>query len=1080
MKLGSWERRYAGFRMGPAILLMGWLVALLPMGIPASVSAEFATPLVDIGEPPASPQPSPFPSPPPAQITVTISPSVAGLTVSRQLPLTAVVQNDSTNSGVTWSLSGANCSGAACGVLSGLTATTALYTAPTTGGVYKVTATSVANVTVSISATIAVTDLSGVYTYRNDLSRSGTNAQEYLLTPSNVNSASFGKLFSCTLDGPAYTQPLWIANVAIGGGTHNVVIVGTEHDSVYAFDADAGSGTNCTSYWQASLLDAAHGATPGAIPVPAADTGETGDIPNEIGITSTPVIDPTTKTLYVVSKTKETISGQDTYVQRLHALNLTDGTEKPGSPQSIATSVSGIGDGSSGGTLPFIPLHENQRPGLVLLNGSIYTAWASHGDITPWHGWVIGQDANTLAVTGAFCATPNSEGGGIWMAGAAPTVDNSGNIYVMTSNGTYDGVTEFGDSFVKLQTSGGLSLVDWFTPFNESNLSANNTDLGSGGAITLLDSVAGPFPHLLIGGSKQGILYLLNRDNMGHIHTSDNNQAVQTWSMGHGMFSSGLFWQNTLYMSAASAPLQAFVLNTTNAQFNTSPASRSSNSFPFPGATPGLSATGTSNPIIWAVDSSKSGTNGDATGPAVVYAFDATNLANKLWDSTQAANNRDQAGNAVKFVIPTVANGKVYVGALGTLTVYGLLSALPTPPTDLIGAPFSSSQINLSWTASTDNVSVSGYLVERCQGSGCTNFAQIATPTGTSYNDTGLLASTTYSYRVRATDTGSRTSGYSNVAVVTTLPPDSTPPTAPTNLAATPGSGGQINLSWTASTDNVGVTGYLVERCQGSGCTNFAQIATLSGTTISDTGLAASTTYSYRVRATDAAGNLSSYSNIASATTSSVSGTPNLVAAYSFNEGSGTTVNDSTGNGNTGTLVNATWSTAGKYGNALSFNGSNARVTINDSTSLHLTTGVTLEAWVNPGSAPTGWRDVIYKPNDNYFLEAGSSNGNVPGSGVSLTNGSEPLAYGGAQLTTNTWTHLAMSYDGTTLKIYVNGALVNSTVQSGTIVTSTNSLQIGGDNLYGQYFTGLIDEVRIYNIALTQAQIQSDMNTALP
>ena len=250
-------------------------------------------------------------------------------------------------------------------------------------------------------------------------------------------------------------------------------------------------------------------------------------------------------------------------------------------------------------------------------------------------------------------------------------------------------------------------------------------------------------------------------------------------------------------------------------------------------------------------------------------------------------------------------------------------------------------------------------------------------------------------------------------------------------------------------------------------------------TTYSDTGLAGSTTYNYRVQATDAAGNLSTFSNTATATTSASTGTPGLVAAYDFNAGSGTTVSDVSGNGNTGTIVNATWTTSGKLGSALSFNGTNAQVTINDSASLHLTNAVTLEAWVNPSSALTGWQDVIYKPQDNYFLEASSSNGNKPGTGVLLTSSAEPLAYGSAALTANTWTHLAMTYDGTTLKIYVNGALVTSTAQSGTMTTSTTRCRSAAIGPTGNT-SGLIDEVRVYNIALTQAQIQTDMATALP
>jgi PKD repeat protein/glucose/arabinose dehydrogenase len=302
---------------------------------------------------------------------------------------------------------------------------------------------------------------------------------------------------------------------------------------------------------------------------------------------------------------------------------------------------------------------------------------------------------------------------------------------------------------------------------------------------------------------------------------------------------------------------------------------------------------------------------------------------------------------------------------------------------------------------------------------------------------------------------------------------DTQPPTVPSNLTATAASSSQINLSWTASTDNVGVNGYRVERCQGAGCSNFAQVGTPAGTTFNNTGLTAGTSYSYRVRAADAAGNLSGYSNVASATTQAAGSA--LVASYSFNAGSGTTVADGSGNGNTGTIGTATWTTAGKYGNALAFNGTTARVTVNDSASLHLTAGMTLEAWVNPQTVSSAWRDVIYKGNDNYYLEATSDRGgNVPGAG-----GTFGTALGSAALAANAWSFLAVTYDRSTIRLYVNGTQVGSLAASGAIATSTNPLQIGGDAIYGQYFRGTIDEVRVYNVARTQAQIQTDMNTPL-
>ena len=306
---------------------------------------------------------------------------------------------------------------------------------------------------------------------------------------------------------------------------------------------------------------------------------------------------------------------------------------------------------------------------------------------------------------------------------------------------------------------------------------------------------------------------------------------------------------------------------------------------------------------------------------------------------------------------------------------------------------------------------------------------------------------------------------------------DTQPPTAPSTLTSTAVSTSQINLSWAASTDDTGVTGYLIERCQGAGCTNFAQIATTSTTSYNDVGLSAGVSYSYRVRATDAAGNQSAYSNVASATTPTSS--PALVAAFSFNEGTGTSVTDSSGNQNNGTIVNGTWTTSGKYGNALVFNGSNAIVTVPGAASLDLTNAMTLEAWVDPSVVNNAWCDLIYKGDDNYYLEGASPSSSAPAVGGTF-GGANANVYGTAATEVQTPGHTwPRPTTGSTLRLYVNGTQVSSTARTGSIATSTNPLQIGGDSIYGQYFNGAIDEVRIYNVALTQAQIQSDMNSPI-
>ena len=428
---------------------------------------------------------------------------------------------------------------------------------------------------------------------------------------------------------------------------------------------------------------------------------------------------------------------------------------------------------------------------------------------------------------------------------------------------------------------------------------------------------------------------------------------------------------------------------------------------------------------------------------------------------------------------------RVYASALSASQVQSDMSAPiggspgdtqpPTAPSNLQASAISSTQVNLSWTGSTDNVAVTGYRVERCQGAGCSTFAEIAQPSGTTFNDTGRSPSTSYSYRVRAADAVPNFSGYSNTASATTLAgSDTQPPTAPSNLQASAISSTQVNLSWTGSTDNVAVTGYRVERCQGAGCSTFAEIAQPSGTTFNDTGRSPSTSYSYRVRAADAVPNFSGYSNTASATT--LAAASGLVAAYSFNEGSGTTVADASGTGNGGTVASGAWTTQGKFGNALNFNGTSSRVTIADAASLHLTSAMTLEAWVNPTTVNSSWRDVIEKGDDNYFLMATSDSSSRPAGGGTI-GGSFGPAYGTAALATNTWAHLAVSYDGAAVRLYLNGTQVSSVAKTGSILTSTNPLTIGSDPFYGQYFSGTIDEIRIYNTTLSAAQIQSDMGT---
>ncbi len=598
-------------------------------------------------------------TPPPVGVSVTLTPGRGGLTVSQSLSFTATVANDVGSAGVTWS--------ATAGSFSNQSATSAVYVAPVAPGVITVTATSNADVTKSASATIGVTDLSGVTTYHNDLSRDGVNAKEYALTTANVTTATFGKLFACAIDSPAYAQPLWVANLTIGGATHNVIFAASSRDTVYAFDADA---RPCVTYWSKSLL------ATGETFLSNNDVGTT-DIFTDVGIVGTPVIDPATKTLYVVSKSKNqgtSCSPSSSCHQRLHALSLSDGSEQFNGPVDITSSISvpGTGDGSSGGNVAFSPLRQNQRPGLVLVNGIVYVTWASHGDNDPYHGWIMGFNASNLSqAPSVFNDSPNGSRSGIWMGGGAPAVDSGNNLYVITGNGTYDGTTksDFGDSFLKLGTSSGITIGDWFTPADQASLEGNDADFGSGGAAILVDQPSGPVPHLVIGGGKEGNLFLLNRDNMGH--NNSTNQVVQTLSFGNGIFATAAFWNNALYLAGVGGPVKMFSFNTTTGKFNTSTSSQSGNTYGFPGATPSVSANGASSGIVWTLDNHLFGTPGPSNGPTVLHAYDASNVATELWNSSQGSGNT--AGNAVKFTVPTVANGKVYVGTRSEIDVFGLL-----------------------------------------------------------------------------------------------------------------------------------------------------------------------------------------------------------------------------------------------------------------------------------------------------------------------------------------------------------------------------------------------------------------------
>jgi hypothetical protein len=497
-----------------------------------------------------------------------------------------------------------------------------------------------------------------VITSQYDNARTGANLNETNLTPRNVNVQHFGKLFTLHVDGDVYAQPLFLGGVEIPGkGRHDVLFVATEHDSVYAFDAYGNPGT---PLWQASFLK------DGFTTVPARDA-DCPFISPEIGITSTPVIDPDTGTLYVLARTSDR-SGflENTYAQRLHALAVTTGVEKFNGPVEIHAGMSGKGTGSSGGKLGFNPLRDNPRAALLLNQGAVYLAWASACDVGPYHGWVMAYDARSLKQKAVFNASPDADDSGIWEGDTGPAADKAGNIFLATGNGRFDagkGGRDYGDSLLKLDGAS-LKLGDYFAPYNVNELDTGDSDLGSGGPVLLPDQ-SGAHPHLAVVEGKGGILYLVDRDHMGHWQAGNNSHAVQTIAVGNGVNGSMSYWNHYIYVLADGDALRQFEVKDGNLSLKAA----SGNTFPRVSATPTVSANGSRDGIVWLLrwqgwDSSER--------PAVLYAYDAADVARELYDSGQNPG-RDRAGLSLRFNIPIVVNGHVYVGTKHEVDVYGLL-----------------------------------------------------------------------------------------------------------------------------------------------------------------------------------------------------------------------------------------------------------------------------------------------------------------------------------------------------------------------------------------------------------------------
>ncbi|MGH9503940.1 MAG: pyrrolo-quinoline quinone [Terriglobales bacterium] len=590
------------------------------------------------------------PPPPTSSVTVTLSPSLSAVTTSHPQTLTATLTGGTGT--LLWFVDSVQNGNASVGQVTSAGDGTASYlpSASTKPGIHLVTA-KVSGGALSSSVSIAVTDLKGVFTHHNDNARTGQNTQEYALTPATVSPATFGKLFSCALDGPGYVyaEPLYVANLTMSDGKmHNVVFLATESDWVYAYDADSNL---CQQLWKKNLLG------PAETTVPAGDTDETNDLTPEIGITSTPVIDIQSGIIYVCAKSKST-SG---YFHRLHALTLASGANAISPVEITATN--------------FLPLPHLQRPALLLNGNTVYVAFGSHGDHNTYQGWLMGYDPATLSQKFVWSTTDPTSGnnkGAIWQSGGGPAADDSGNVYLETANGEFDadsGGNNYSDSVVKLNANG--SVLDYFTPSNESALSLADVDLGSSGLILLPDSVgSGVHPHLLVASGKPGLLFLLDRNNLGKFNSSID-QAVQevgvqanSMNVLAGIFGPPAYWNGNLYTAAIADYLKQFTV--TGGAISTAPQSHSSGIYNRRGGAPAISANGITGGVVWVLDISAY-----PGGPAVLNAYDATNVGTQLYSSPTTGSGA--AGNAVKFTVPTVANGRVYVGTQGQFDVFGLL-----------------------------------------------------------------------------------------------------------------------------------------------------------------------------------------------------------------------------------------------------------------------------------------------------------------------------------------------------------------------------------------------------------------------
>src|SRR5580704_19044372 len=616
-----------------------------------------------------------------------------------------------------------------------------------------------------------------ILTEHYDNARTGQNTSETILTPANVSSGTFGKLFTLKADGYVYAQPLYVPNLAIpGNGTHNVIFITTEHDSVYAYDADNGA-----QLWFRTFLSA-------GVTTLTPNVVSTQDIHPEIGITGTPVIDPAMTTLYVVVNTKESTG----YVYRLHALNLTTGLDRL-TPAVLSGAVPGTAPDAVNGMVPFNVQWENQRPGLLFYNGFLFIGFASHGDNGPWHGWILGYNASTLAQTGLWNTSPNGKGNGIWGSGSGLAADANGSTYVSTGNGDFtvtlpapppSTTIDYGDSIVRVSLANGVPVpVDYFTPYNQQSLDSADTDVGSGGVLIPPDQ-GGPFPHILIQAGKQGSMYVINRDKMTNDGShycngcTSDPEIIQTVTGSGGLWSMPSYWNGNVYTWGNGSNLQAYSL--VNGRLSVSPTSHSAATSGFPGSTVAISSNGTTNGIAWAVQTDAYPTNGSA----VLHAYDATNVANLLY-SSGVSGTGDKMGPAVKFVVPVVANGKVYAGAQYEVDVFGIINPANQAVAPTFNPPAGSYAGSISVTLSTTTPNANIYY---------TTDGTAPSTSSTLYTGTPIPLSVTTTLKAIAVATGLIQSNDSTAAYVLASQ------TAPPNFNPAPGT--YVSAQMIALTDD--------------------------------------------------------------------------------------------------------------------------------------------------------------------------------------------------------------------------------------------------------------------------------------